>query len=159
MLLQGISVSPLKLQKVLYYQQAWHMVFFNEENTLFSDVPQAWVNGPVYPTIYKKYKEAVPGMCDHLNFSHLDTNDTDAPTEAKSLASRMNLTQDEIDLTQNVIQLYGAKSQNQLVFLTHCEKPWSEKRKGLRPYDYSDSEISLHTMYTYYSDRYKKNRE
>ena len=59
---KGFSVSPLKLQKLLYYTQAWHMVFFGRENTLFVNVPQAWVNGPVYPVIYDAYKDKVSGM-------------------------------------------------------------------------------------------------
>lgn len=46
------------------------MVFFGRDNTLFVEKPHAWVNGPVYPAVYHKYKETVPGMCDHLNFSH-----------------------------------------------------------------------------------------
>ncbi len=44
---KGLSISPLKLQKLLYYIQAWFMVFYGRDNTLFRDVPQAWVNGPV----------------------------------------------------------------------------------------------------------------
>ena len=51
LLTKQMTVSPLKLQKLLYYAQAWSMVFFGRQRQLFSDVPQAWVNGPVYPTI------------------------------------------------------------------------------------------------------------
>ena len=43
MLSKGLSVSPLKLQKMLYYTQSWYMVFFGRENTLFAENPQAWV--------------------------------------------------------------------------------------------------------------------
>ena len=37
--------------------------------------------------------------------------------------------------------------------LWHAEKPWSEKRENLSPFDYSDEEISLETMYEYYKKR------
>lgn len=47
MLVKGLSVSPLKLQKILYYQQAWHMVAFGRRETLLNSLPHAWVNGPV----------------------------------------------------------------------------------------------------------------
>ena len=53
LLTKQMTVSPLKLQKLLYYAQAWSMVFFGRSKTLFADVPQAWVNGPVYPSIYE----------------------------------------------------------------------------------------------------------
>ena len=59
LLSKGLSVSPLKLQKILYYSQSWHMVLFGRNNTLFVDAPQAWVNGPVYPVIFQEYKNKV----------------------------------------------------------------------------------------------------
>lgn len=34
MLMQGLTVSPLKLQKILYYEQAWHMVGFGRNKPL-----------------------------------------------------------------------------------------------------------------------------
>ena len=49
MLMKGLTVSPLKLQKILYYEQAWHMVGFGRENTLFEDapVPTTKINAPL----------------------------------------------------------------------------------------------------------------
>lgn len=51
------------------------MVFFGRDNTLFINVPQAWVNGPVYPVIYNAYKDKVSGMCEHLNASDFEEKD------------------------------------------------------------------------------------
>lgn len=158
MLMKGLTVSPLKLQKILYYEQAWHMVEFGRNNQLFSQAPQAWVNGPVYPEIYHIYKGKVPGMCDHLKMVHFLKEGEEPQAKEKELAEKMGLTDDEITLTERVIMLYGSRTQNQLVFMTHSEKPWSEKREGLKPYDYSDHEISLNTMHDYYKERYDRNR-
>ena len=55
LLKEGMTVSPLKLQKMLYYIQAWMMVFFDHQ-LLFEDNPQAWVNGPVYPQVYDRLR-------------------------------------------------------------------------------------------------------
>ena len=158
MMAKGLSVSPLKLQKLLYYQQSWHLVYFGEENTLFAVAPHAWVNGPVYPVIYHEYKDKVPGMCDHLKLSHFVPEGTDIMAEMKRLVEKMGLTSDEVELTERVIMLYGSKTQNQLILLTHSEKPWSEKREGLKPYVYSNNPISLDTMHDYYKARYDRNR-
>lgn len=159
MLQKGISVSPLKLQKILYYIQAWHMVFFDRENTLMAEAPHAWVNGPVYPQIYQEYKNCVPGMCDHLNPSHFGVSSIDdVPEVAGSIAGQLALTDDQIQLIDSIINLYGAKTQNQLILVTHCEDPWCEKREGLKPYEKSDVEMSLDTMYRYYKERYDRNR-
>lgn len=158
MLMKGLTVSPLKLQKILYYEQAWHMVSFGREHKLFNVAPQAWVNGPVYPEIYHKYKNMVPGMCDHLNYEHfLEEGETPEGKE-RELMEKMQLEPNEVALTERVIMLYGSRTQNQLILLTHSEKPWSEMREGLMPYDYSEKEISLDTMYEYYKERYDRNR-
>lgn len=158
MLQKGLTVSPLKLQKILYYEQAWHMVGFGRENQLFDCAPQAWVNGPVYPVIYNIYKDKVSGMCDHLQMENFLQAGEDATQKEVELLKKMSLTPDEIDLTERVILLYGSRTQNQLILLTHSEKPWSEMREGLMPYDYSNKEISLDTMHDYYKERYDRNR-
>ncbi|MCQ2128293.1 MAG: DUF4065 domain-containing protein [Bacteroidaceae bacterium] len=156
MLQRNISVSPLKLQKLLYYQQAWHMVFFGRENTLFADVPEAWVNGPVYTSIYPVYKDKVDGMCDHMKPEHFLQEGEDMNSAIESLAKEMDLEDEEMNLANEIIMLYGTKSQNYLIFLTHSEDPWAEKRIGLQPYEASSTPISLDTMYRYYKERHDK---
>ena len=151
--IKGLSISPLKLQKLLYYVQAWYMVFYGKENVPFLEKPQAWVNGPVYPSIYYAYKDKAANMCDHLDVSAFYDG---APDEGLAkLTESMNL---DFELLESIILLYGSKTQNDLIFMTHSEKPWVEKRKGLRPFGRSDRELSLDTMYNYYKERHDHNR-
>jgi uncharacterized phage-associated protein len=157
LLSKGLSVSPLKLQKMLYYTQAWYMVFFGKYNTLFTENPQAWVNGPVYPDIFLEYKDKTNDMCEHLRAKDFDCTDDTVSEEAGKLAKTMELTEDEIKCIDSIIMLYGSKSQNQLIFMTHAESPWADQRKGLSPFDYSQREISLESMYHYYKARYEQN--
>ena len=157
MLSKGLSVSPLKLQKLLYYTQSWYMVFFGKENTLFMEKPQAWVNGPVYPVIYQEYKDKTNDMCEHLHAKDFGYLDSDLAKEVGKLARKMKLTNDEIKCIDSVIMLYGSRSQNQLIFMTHAESPWADQRKGLSPFDYSQREISHDSMYNYYKARYDHN--
>ena len=157
MLQSGMTVSPLKLQKLLYYQQAWHMVFFGRENTLFDCAPEAWVNGPVYPVIYKIYRDKVSGMCDHLGYQDFGCIEQDASDVCAVLLGGLGLSETENELLMRVIMLYGSKTQNQLIFMTHSEKPWSEARGTLRPFERSDRVISMDTMYAYYNERYQRN--
>lgn len=159
MLSKGLSVSPLKLQKILYYEQAWHMVFFGREHQLFNSIPQAWVNGPVYPEIYQTYKNMVPGMCDHLRLEHFCIRTGEDVDEAlKSVAEELQMSPEQINLVESVIRLYGSKTQNQLILFTHSELPWCEKREGLLPYEKSTKPISLDTMYSYYKERHDRNK-
>ena len=41
--------------------------------------------------------------------------------------------------------------------LYHAESPWADQRKGLSPFDYSQRDISLDSMYSYYKARYDRN--
>ena len=152
---KGLTVSPLKLQKLLYYVQSWYMVFNGRQNTLFAQAPQAWVNGPVYPDIYYQYRDKVSNMCDHLTAKDFDTDDVNATLA--ELAAKLQLTAEETELLDSVVMLYGSKSQNGLIFLTHAEQPWVEAREGLAPYQRSEKEISLDTMHAYYKARHDRN--
>lgn len=154
---KGLSISPLKLQKLLYYVQAWFMVFYGRENTLFNEIPQAWVNGPVYPTIYQIYKKKAANMCDHLDSkAFYDGNALDGLSE---LTSALNLNADQLETIESVIMMYGRQTQNQLIWLTHSELPWASARSGLAPYERSEQEISLDSMYSYYLERHTHNRQ
>ncbi len=154
---RGMTVSPLKLQKLLYYVQSWYMVFFGRNNTLFAQAPQAWVNGPVYPMIYSQYRDKVSNMCDHLSAGDFGASNDKVDETLGELASSLKWSPEEEELVGSIIMLYGAKSQNGLIFLTHAEQPWVEARAGLAPYQRSDKEISLDTMYNYYKARHDRN--
>ena len=46
----GERLTNLKLQKLLYYQQGYHLAAFG--TPLFSEDVEAWMYGPVVPTVY-----------------------------------------------------------------------------------------------------------
>lgn len=48
------TINNLKLQKLVYYSQAWHLAIHGIP--LFKEDFQAWVHGPVVPELYQKYK-------------------------------------------------------------------------------------------------------
>ena len=50
----GSFISNLKLQKLLYYVQAWHLAVF--QRPLFPETFQAWLRGPAIPEIYQRYQ-------------------------------------------------------------------------------------------------------
>lgn len=154
---KGLSISPLKLQQLLYYIQAWFKVFYGRDNTLFRDVPQAWVNGPVYPAIYHIYKNKAANMCDHLDSSVFYNGD--ALEGLAMLTHALGLNADQFETVESVIMMYGKQSQNQLIWLTHSELPWASARHGLAPFEKSEREISLDMMYSYYLERHTRNRQ
>ncbi|MGK8328482.1 Panacea domain-containing protein, partial [Pseudomonas aeruginosa] len=51
----GDLVSNLKLQKLVYYAQGFHLAVYDEP--LFTDSIEAWTHGPVVPNVYHHYKQ------------------------------------------------------------------------------------------------------
>jgi uncharacterized phage-associated protein len=128
---RGISdLSNLKLQKLLYYSQAWHLAL--EDSPLFSDALEAWVHGPVVPRVFGEYK--------HNRWSPI-AEPIGLPSDLPPVLSHLD----------RVLDAYGNFSAVELERLTHSEKPWIEARAGLAPDVSSRNEISKDTMKEFYS--------
>lgn len=50
---EGCALDPMKLQKMLYYIQCWHLA--EKGDPLFPEVFKAWKWGPVVPTVWHDY--------------------------------------------------------------------------------------------------------
>lgn len=146
----GVDISPLKLQKLLYYIQAWHMVYFNKA-MIFEELPQAWVNGPVYPSVYQRFKH-IP------RYTTITLDNANILSSLQQKAKELDLSKDQYDFIDSIFQFYGVMDHDRLVFLTHSEMPWSEKRVGLMPFEQSSAELSPYSMYEYYKARMERNR-
>lgn len=132
-------LSVLKLHKLLYYVEAWHLVFFNKK--LFDDDFEAWVHGPVCRRVFARFKEKNKTM-----YSEILQNDLDIVE--KNDIPNFNQVDSHIE---NVLNTYGAFSGPQLEMLTHREKPWIKARGNLAPSQPCNAIISKESMKTYYS--------
>jgi uncharacterized phage-associated protein len=128
----GEPVTNLKLQKLVYYCQAWSLAL--REKPLFDEKIKAWVHGPVIPQLYHRFKSA-------------GNQPIDAEPEAPSL------TEEECDLIDKVLDVYLGFSSWDLERLTHAEEPWIEARGGLPPGEPCETEISTQTMARFYRAR------
>ena len=58
----GETITPLALQKLVYFAQAWYLA--NKGEPLFADQFQAWAHGPVVRSLFDRFKhltwEAIP---------------------------------------------------------------------------------------------------
>lgn len=138
------SMSPKKLQKLLYYAYSWGLVFLNEDpdnldNKLFNAQFQAWVHGPVIPEIYSEYKT--------YGFR-------DIPKKEFGFGGNLVLDSEVEDVLNQVFDAYGEFSGNQLENLTHSEEPWQEARKGCLPMDPSTNVIDDRIVYNYYNRQF-----
>lgn len=153
LLQNGNSINPLKLQKILYYLQAWYLVYF-DKRLLFNDIPEAWVSAPVYRVVYDIYKDM--GIYEQFSFEDILQEGREAEEVLSELHGKMNLSDSDWEFIEAIYKHYGVMSHDYLVYLTHSQKPWNEARRGLNPFEYSDQKISLDLMYDYYSEMIKK---
>ena len=51
----GETITPLKLQKLLYAVQGWNLVFNGK--VMYGERIEAWAHGPVVAQIYNEFKE------------------------------------------------------------------------------------------------------
>lgn len=147
---KGDTVSPKKLQKLLYYVEAWNLV--NLTNPLVDEDFQAWVHGPVLPSLYHELKEF--GYND-LKVVADECNTANEPIN--KIIERNNLNEDQLGLIYAVLDKYGTMNSFQLELLSHSEAPWVEARAGLPPHTPCTNIIPKKRMKEFYSELVKKN--
>lgn len=98
-------MTAMKLQKLVYYSQAWSIVWDDFE--LFPEEIEAWKNGPVVRQLWE----------DHRGKYHVDQIERG---RSRNLNAEQNATVDEI------LKFYGHRSAQWLSDLTHMEDPWKD---------------------------------
>jgi uncharacterized phage-associated protein len=119
------AMSAMKLQKLVYYSQAWSTVW--DDDVLFPQVICAWKNGPVAPALWEAHRGQfrVTGIAGG--------NPANLPKHQKETIDR-------------VLEFYGDKDAQWLSDLTHMEEPWKNAwAEG------QNTEISPESLSEYYS--------
>lgn len=135
--LSRITMNNKKLQKIVYYAYCWFIVNNNDNsqnitNVLFLEQPEAWIHGPVFPTLYDKYRQYGREIIPKVEFNEL-------------------IDEDLQDLFNEIIEIFGEYDGDQLELMTHNESPWLEARKNYNNNEPSNKLISLEEIYNYYS--------
>lgn len=134
------SMSHLKLQKLLFYCDAYHLAYFGTE--LVSDKFQAWVHGPVSRKVYDSLKDKSI-LYSELSYSY-------APGDIDVDAEFAKLTTDQKDLVSTVLENLSEWNQFQLETAIHRELPWIQARVGYGPADRCEVYISKETTMKFY---------
>lgn len=136
---EGKKISNKKLQKLLYYAQAWHLVLVNRP--LFSEDIEAWIHGPAVRSVYVEYKKFGFGLIN------VDVD----KAEIKDIPS--------IEILDEVWSVYGKYDADYLEELTHEEDPWQIARGNIDEDKSSENVISLDVMKDYYSNLLEKEKQ
>jgi uncharacterized phage-associated protein len=124
------TLTTMKLQKLIYYSQAWSLVW--DEKPLFEENIEAWANGPVVRELFDYHR----GMYE---------------ISEMPIGNPRLLDQNQQETVDAVLEYYGHRSVQWLIDLSHMEDPWIHARKGLPPLERGNRVIPLDAMAHYYS--------
>jgi uncharacterized phage-associated protein len=136
---ENVPLSNIKLQKLLYYVQAWHIAI--KETPLFDGKFEAWVHGPVNRDIYARFNTS----------KYLYSEITYDDIIDKNVSNK--LTEDEINHVNLVLDSYAKFSGIQLEEMSHNEIPWIEAREGYQPNERCTIEINESTLGDFFRAR------
>lgn len=132
------SLTPKKLQKLVYYAYAWFIALNNENedeitNVLFNEQPEAWIHGPVFPSLYDRYKG--------YNWNEIEKKEIDSSKLNKDLKAFLN----------DAWMKFGKFSADELEYMTHQEGPWARARNNIAHTMRSNEKISNRDIFIYYN--------
>jgi uncharacterized phage-associated protein len=106
-------ISNLKLQKILYFIQAYFLVEVGKP--CFSDVIEAWDYCPIVPSVFKEYRI----------FGSLNIPCTDDGSEFRYIKS------DDYDSLNCILAEVSKDTESRLTYITRKQSPWIEARKSM----------------------------
>lgn len=124
-------MTTWKLQKLVYYCQAWSLVW--DDDQLFPEEVRAWANGPVVRELYDKHRGLF--RVDARLFSDIEP---------------YRFSDEQRDTIDIVLNDYGDKSPQWLSDLTHMEDPWRNARKGMSDRQRGNTVIPKQDLAEYY---------
>ena len=133
---EEFDVTPLKLQKLLYYCQGYSLALTGKP--IFEDEIEAWKLGPVVKEIYQEYRKYSGGIIPFRSVKS-DSN----PNE--TIRAIINL----------VLQDKGQYDGKTLARATHKERPYIESFQGA----YTNAKIPVELLKEYFTEELIKREE
>lgn len=130
---EGNIVTPLKLQKLCYYAQAWSLVWDDKE--LFNEDFEAWAHGPANYNLFDKYRD--------YKYNIIDEVDSDYSEDI--------FKKDQKETLEAIWRDYGIYEPKYLEELTHQEEPWIDARQDCAPGEICSNIITKQSMKEFYS--------
>jgi len=139
------SISNLKLQKLLYFVQAYFLISTNDHEPCFVEPIEAWDFGPVVPVAYREYKHygsgSIPPITSYLEFDLDDIWDVCRIDYDDSMISK-----NDKELINEVVDEFSGYTATDLVTLTHRQAPW---KNAYEPY--MNNEIKIDAIREYFN--------
>jgi phage-associated protein len=137
---KNASLINLKLQKLLYYVQAWS--YGINKKAMFEGDFEAWIHGPVNREIYNRFSES------KFLYSEIGIDDC--------LNKDVRLSNDDREFVDFILENYLKYSGAELEKLSHSEQPWIAARGDKGPNERCDTVISSKLMQEYYGKKWEE---
>lgn len=122
-------MTAKKLEKLVYYSQAWHLAW--HQRPLFAETIEAWAQGPVVRHLYDQHRKQYQ-------------------VRDWSAGDGRRLTEDERRTVDWVVDKYDRFTAEALSRMTHNDIPWRVARSGLAEGARSEEPISHDSMASFY---------
>jgi uncharacterized phage-associated protein len=129
------GVNAFKLQKLLYYVQAWSLAWNGRR--VFDDDLHAWKDGPVVASVFEDVKH----------------------NASRKVTSASPVEDEHVALIDRVLGMYGHHDYKYLIDLSHSERPWQVARGNLGPLDKSQTIIPNELIATFYRQLWEDAQE
>lgn len=119
------NISNLKLQKILYFIQAYFLLAKNEP--CFKEEIEAWQYGPVAPEAYHEFKCYASGPIPKIDTYTKLSISTDPKKHFEFNQLKFNpdiISKDDQILINKVVDKFIDLSTSRLVEITHKQSPW-----------------------------------
>lgn len=120
---KGYGISNLKLQKILYFVQAYFLLRKDDHSPCFVEKIEAWDFGPVVPEAYHEYKQYGSGDIPTAE-SYIMFDKNNIWTVQRVKFEDNTISDDDKALIDNVVDYFADYSATGLVSLTQRQSPW-----------------------------------
>lgn len=149
---KGTSLTPMKLQKLVYFAHGWNLAL--HEEPLIADTIEAWKFGPVVPSLYREFKYfgngVITAFANELDLEEFDIVEPKIPdddVQAKALIVR-------------IMETYGSLSAIQLSKMTHLnDAPWYRVRQDSGDVGRSNAPIHEELIRDYFKKQAEQNKK
>lgn len=121
---KGYPISNLKLQKLLYFVQAYFLVKLDKP--CFKEDIVAWASGPVVIEAYKEFKEYGSNNIPQVK-NYFSNNISNNLSQYQNLIPyQSNMEENDKIVIGNILNSYAGYSASRLVEITHHQSPWKD---------------------------------
>lgn len=131
----GDLVTHLKVQKLLYYAEAWTQVLADKE--LFEEQMQAWAHGPVVPEVFHEFKQ-------------YGWNPLPVPQEKKI----PEISDEAQEVLIQVFDTYGNIPARTLEEMSHLDAPWINARGDRSPEERCETVMPKIDIKNFFKSKY-----